>query len=206
MKTLLSLWKRFWSLHPRHRIELTLFAMVAVFVFRWSILPGLHLGINNLMWTGKVFAAESELQFGGKLPEYDIDLPFGDTDRTKYDLDLLSKAVAFAETSSCTDGTAVKRLNCHGIMAWKYVARPCGAHEKADAAGNCYTKVRYPRYFKSHAQSHEEFKRIWLKYYKAFPDRDLADKWTGKDRTPTWLTNVCTKYPHPSCADTLKAL
>lgn len=76
MKTLLSLWKRFWSLQPRRRIELTLLAMVAVFVFRWSVFPVLHLGINNLMWTGKVFAAESELQFGGKLPEYDIDLPF----------------------------------------------------------------------------------------------------------------------------------
>lgn len=93
-----------------------------------------------------------------------------------YDLDKLAHAVAFAETGHCTDGTAIKRNNCFGIMSW-------------DKNGN-----RYPRYFKSHEESFTEFKRIWVKYYGRFPDKKLADKWTGKDKPDSWLQNVTTYY------------
>lgn len=92
------------------------------------------------------------------------------------DLDKLSKAVAVAETSGCTDGTAIKRNNCQGIMCW-------------DKKGN-----RSPCYFKSQAASHEAFKKIWAKSYKVFPDRALAVKWTGDDHADTWLAHVITSY------------
>lgn len=226
MKTLLSsLWNKFVNGQPVTEGEHPLktkrngafvlgFLACIVLLFLWSvviwpaiqrsvcrtiptcIMPAVSLRIEHAK------AAEPELHFGGKLPEYEIDLPFGDTDRTKYDLDKLSQAVAVAETGGCTDGTALNRRNCHGIMGWKYVDRPCGG----GVPGICKQLVRFPRYFKSFDASHAEFKRIWAKSYKAFPDIALANKYTGKDRTANWLRNVCSAYPHPSCVQTLKAL
>ena len=49
---------------------------------------------------------------------------------------------------------------------------------------------RFPRYFKTKEDGFKEFKRIWLKYYGRFPDKQLADKWTGKDKPDSWLANV----------------
>lgn len=92
-----------------------------------------------------------------------------------YDLDKLAHAVAFAETAGCTDGTAIKRHNCFGIMHW-----PNGKRE--------------PKYYKSHAESYADFKRIWSKNYGRFPDEALARKWTGNDHPDTWLANVRHKY------------
>jgi len=95
---------------------------------------------------------------------------------TDYDVVKLCKAIAVAETGGCKDGTARKRMNCHGIMAW-------------DKQGN-----RYPKYFKSHEESHKECERIWSTYYKRFPDRSLAARWTGNDNADHWLNNVRTAY------------
>jgi len=53
---------------------------------------------------------------------------------------------------------------------------------------------RYPRYFKTKEDGFVEFKRIWSTYYKRFPDKQLADKWTGKDKPDSWLKNVTTYY------------
>lgn len=96
------------------------------------------------------------------------------------DLDRLAKAVAVAETSGCTDGTALKRNNCHGIMCW-------------DKEG-----VRYPCYFPSHAASFTTFKKTWTKptlpYQGKFPDIALASTYTGADHTDTWLCNVYRSY------------
>lgn len=93
-----------------------------------------------------------------------------------FDLEKLAHAVAFAETGHCTDGTAIKRKNCHGIMAW-------------DKNHN-----RYPRYFTTTQESFDEFKRIWTKSYKRYPDINLAIKWTGNDNAHVWLSNVNTYY------------
>lgn len=90
--------------------------------------------------------------------------------------DKLCKAIAVAETSGCTDGTAIKRKNCHGIMAW-------------DKDGN-----RFPRYFKSHDDSQKMCIEIWKRSYKKFPDIALAKKWTGNDKSNTWLSIVTQKY------------
>lgn len=90
--------------------------------------------------------------------------------------DKLCRAIAVAETSGCTDGTAIKRKNCHGIMAW-------------DKNGN-----RFPRYFKSHADSQKMCIDIWKRAYKHFPDISLAKKWTGNDKAQTWLSIVTAKY------------
>jgi hypothetical protein len=115
-------------------------------------------------------------------------------DFTPVDYDKLSKAVACQETSCGKDGTARKRLNLHGIM--------------------CFQKdgTRYPCTFKSAADSHAEFKRIWKKptgYYRGrFPDLRLATTWVCGPRVPTgqscghngvdnpkdWLRNVTEVY------------
>lgn len=93
--------------------------------------------------------------------------------------DKLCKAIAVAETSGCTDGTAIKRKNCHGIMAWK----------KVDGK-----TVRYPRYFKSHAESQAACVSLWKRAYVKFPDMTLAKKWTGGDNSKVWLNIVTQKY------------
>jgi hypothetical protein len=54
--------------------------------------------------------------------------------------------------------------------------------------------VRYPRYFKSHAESFAECERIWSKFYGALPDWNLAHKWTGGDQTQNWLNNFYSAY------------
>lgn len=95
---------------------------------------------------------------------------------TNLDLDKLAYAVSVAETSGCTDGTALRRNNCHGIMAW-------------DKNGK-----RYPRYFKTKAESFVEFKRIWKRSYKIFPTYSLAVKWTGDENAARWLAIVKEKY------------
>jgi hypothetical protein len=58
-----------------------------------------------------------------------------------------------------------------------------------DADGN-----RFPRYFKSHAESQAACVAIWRKSYKHFPDLALAKKWTGGDNPAGWLATVTKKY------------
>jgi hypothetical protein len=103
----------------------------------------------------------------------------GSVSQASVDLDKLSKAVAVAETSGCTDGTARGRNNCHGIMCWPKTGRtPC--------------------YFASKAASHAEFKRVWVKpslpYHGRMPDINLAHIYTGNDHPDTWLCNVHRSY------------
>ena len=88
------------------------------------------------------------------------------------DLDKLAYAVSMAETGGCKDGTALKRHNCFGIMQW-------------DKKG-----LRSPKWYNTKEESFADFKRIWSKSYKRFPDLALARKWTGNDNPATWLKNV----------------
>ena len=97
------------------------------------------------------------------------------SDGNNLDLDKLSKSVAVAETSGCKDGTAIKRKNCHGIMTWK-------------------TGKRQPAYFASYEESHAAFKKIWSKSYKVYPTKELAIKYSGSDKSCTWLSTVDIVY------------
>ena len=95
------------------------------------------------------------------------------------DLDKLAKAVSIAETGGCTKGSAITHNNCFGIKR------------------NNTCTVGMPRgsfvQFESQEQSFECFKTIWAKWYKKFPDRALAQKWTGGDRADIWL-NIVKEY------------
>lgn len=106
-------------------------------------------------------------------------VPFNQQARLEVDLDKLSKAVAVAETSGCTDGTARSRNNCHGIMCWPKTGRtPC--------------------YFPNHSASHAAFKKLWAKptmpYKGQIPDIELAKIYSGNDHPDTWLCNVHRSY------------
>lgn len=70
-------------------------------------------------------------------------------------------------------------MNCHGIMAYKI--------ENG-------VKIRFPRYFKSHAESQATCVAIWKKSYVVFPDLELAKRWTGGDNSKSWLSIVTQKY------------
>jgi hypothetical protein len=90
-------------------------------------------------------------------------------------IDKLAQCVAVAETSGCTRGSGVSRNNCFGIMVW-----PNG--------------VRTLKYYSDKMESYAHFKEIWLKYYKTFPTKRQAAKWTGNDNPTTWLNNVTQCY------------
>lgn len=93
----------------------------------------------------------------------------------KVDLDKLSYAVAVMETSNFTDGTGRKRLNGHGLMKFW-----------VDSEG---VRHREPMTFKSKAESHATFKRVWSNpksYYKGqLPDLRLATTWVCGPKHPT---------------------
>lgn len=120
-------------------------------------------------------SSEGELTFKPALPKKAPTIP---TEAT-YDVVKVCKAIAVAETSGCTDGTAIKRFNCHGIMAWKMVDG---------------VKVRYPRYFKSHAESFAACEELWARAYGRLPNLDLAIKYTGGDDSVNWLANFYSAY------------
>ena len=113
-------------------------------------------------------ASASELTFNPKIIPITVKFP--------PDYDRLCKAISYAETGGCKDGTARGRNNCHGIMTW-------------DKNG-----VRSPRYFKSHAESHAACVALWKRSYVEYPDYNLAKKWTGADNTANWLATVNQKY------------
>lgn len=96
-----------------------------------------------------------------------------------YDVVKVCKAIAVAETSGCTDGTAIRRLNCHGIMRF-WVENG--------------VRHREPKYYSSHEESHRDCERIWDKYYGKLPDRALAVKWTGNDSPDNWMKNFYSAY------------
>jgi hypothetical protein len=91
------------------------------------------------------------------------------------DLDRLAYAVAVAETSNCTKGTALSKNNCHGIF--ECVKGKCG-----------------PKRFANTAQSHEAFKELWMRAYgDHFPTLADAKKYSGGPGD-TWLNRVKIAY------------
>lgn len=90
-----------------------------------------------------------------------------------FDIDKLARAVAFAETSSCTKGTALTHNNCHGI-------RRNGQF------------VKYPN--EKHKTSFDDFKELWQKYYGGFPTIDMANKYSGNDKPDLWIKAVSQFY------------
>lgn len=144
------------------------------------------------------------LSFGGNLGGRNIAIPFlkeyvekqeAPKVEGNLDLDKLAKAVAFAETASCTDGTGKRRNNCFGIMRFWL-----------DENGK---RHREPKYYKTKADSFKDFKRIWATHYKVVPGVREAHKWTGSDNQDTWLCNVHSKYYDKkitNCRDYIRTL
>lgn len=102
------------------------------------------------------------------------------TETAGYDLEKLAVAIATAETSNCTKGTALTHNNCFGIKRNNTctVGTPRGSFVQ----------------FSSHEESFQCFRQIWTKWYRAYPNYTLAHKWTGGDRVNTWLNNVGATY------------
>ena len=93
-----------------------------------------------------------------------------------FDLDLLARAVAWAETHDCGVGNSAAINNCFWIMQWdKYWNRS-------------YKSYNTPE------ESYEDFKRIWTKGYRGYPNMVAAKSWTGNDRPESWLRNVTYYY------------
>lgn len=69
-------------------------------------------------------------------------------------------------------------------------------------------RMREPKWYSNQSQSFAEFKYIWQKSYKRFPDIELADKWTGSHDEDHWLENVITAYcrrsPDHNCSEDKK--
>ena len=80
----------------------------------------------------------------------------------------ICKAIAVAETSNCTRGTALTHNNCFGI-------KENGAFV----------------HFSSKARSFRSCEYNWEKHYGGVvPTMKEAIKWTGNDRPITWLKHV----------------
>jgi hypothetical protein len=91
------------------------------------------------------------------------------------DIDALAYAVAVAETSNCTTGTALSRNNCFGIKQCK--------------AGKCNMKV-----YATKEDSFNDFKYLWInKYGDHFPTLSDAAKYSGGPGD-TWLNRVTIAY------------
>lgn len=88
------------------------------------------------------------------------------------DLNKLAYAVAMAETGDCTTGIGPKKFNCFGVKGHDGYMKTYGSKE----------------------ESYADFKRIWSKYYKKFPNWSLANTWTGGDSVETWLAAVKKYY------------
>lgn len=97
------------------------------------------------------------------------------------DLNRLAKAVAWAETHDCTKGYGASYNNCFGIKNGN--TAPCA---KIGRSNMCI--------YETPEQSYEAFKKIWSRWYRAYPNRNLASKWTGNDRPDSWLAAVKSKY------------
>lgn len=82
------------------------------------------------------------------------------------DYDRLAYAVAMTETANCTKGVGKSLSNCFGIRSGK----------------------GYKRY-NSPEESYADFKRIWKKYYKRYPDMKLARKYCPPNAAK-WLKTV----------------
>ena len=99
------------------------------------------------------------------------------------DLHKLAYAVAMAETHNCTKGYGTMYNNCFGIKSGN--TAPCPVVNGIKQIGQNRMCI-----YTSWRQSYDAFKIIWAKWYKKFPDRALAARWTGNDRPDTWLKHV----------------
>lgn len=88
------------------------------------------------------------------------------------DVARLCRAIAVAETSNCTKGSALSNNNCHGIT------KRSGGY------------VRY----ENHAQSFAACEDLWKRKYVRYPDLKLAAKWSSPGAAETWLKNVNAAY------------
>ena len=98
-----------------------------------------------------------------------------------FNIDKLAYAVAMAETHNCTKWYWKMYNNCFWIKNWN--TAPC---EKIWKNRMCI--------YNSPKESYEAFKIIWGKWYKTFPSRTLASRWTWADRVDTWLQHVTHYY------------
>lgn len=89
-------------------------------------------------------------------------------EKTHPDLKILCKAIAVAETSGCTTGSALSSTNCHGITSRK------GGY------------VKYQNFEQSFAACED----LWARKYVRFPDWDLAARWSSPGAASGWLLNV----------------
>ena len=80
-----------------------------------------------------------------------------------------------AETNDCTKGMGVSRNNCFGIMTW----------ERGYREGKTYATKE---------ESYADFKDLWTRKYKGFPNGQAATAWTGNDSPGTWLYAVNKYY------------
>lgn len=83
------------------------------------------------------------------------------------DLNKLAYSVAMAETGNCKNGVGKTHKNCFGIKKNGKFAK-----------------------YSSTDESYKDFKRVWKKYYKTYPDNKLANRWTGGDSVVDWLNIV----------------
>lgn len=97
--------------------------------------------------------------------------------KNDFDIDRLAYAVAMAETWNCKYWYGKTHNNCFWIKHWN--TAPCPWVPKGKMCK-----------FKSKEASYEAFKKIWEKWYKKYPDRQLASRWTWADRVDTWLEHV----------------
>lgn len=88
------------------------------------------------------------------------------------DVRILCKAIAVAETSNCTTGSALSYNNCHGITK---------------RSGGYVT-------YSDTAQSFAACEDLWKRKYVRFPDMELAARWSSPGAAATWLGNVTRAY------------
>ena len=97
------------------------------------------------------------------------------------DLVILSKAVAIAETSNCTQGYGVIYNNCHGIKRGSIVKCKYGKGKMC--------------IFSTKEESFLAFQKIWAEGYGGkYPTMRSAEVWTGGDNAHTWLKHVNITY------------
>lgn len=96
-------------------------------------------------------------------------------------IDNLAFAIAMAETKNCELWYWKMYNNCFWIKNWN--TAPC---KKIWKNKMCI--------YNTPEESYEAFKKIWSKWYRIYPNRTLASRWTGWDNPTTWLTNVSHYY------------
>ena len=85
----------------------------------------------------------------------------------------ICEAIAYAETGSCTTGSALTHNNCHGI-------RKC-------SGGRCYGF----RTYESKEDSFIACEELWERGYGSrIPTWGDAEAYSGKDRTDNWYRLV----------------